>query len=75
MKPAIPSIRTVICEGSRQASKILSGLFTIWKKHGEKIGLGEDLSDNGCSNIVDDSIQSLFCKMYKHLSWYTGHTA
>lgn len=52
----------------------VSLLCTIWKKHGEKLGLGEMISD-GDSSLVDVTLQQVVAKLRRHLSWYMGHVA
>lgn len=37
--------------------------------------MSEDISNDESSKTVDDTLQSLISKLYRHLSWYTGHTA
>ena len=50
-------------------------MYTIWKKHGEKLGLGDVNSDGDSSSLVDGTLQQVVAKLRRHLSWYMGHVA
>merc|ERR1712110_135171 len=69
-KPAGPVVTRHICGGAGRAVTSLSLLYTIWKKYGEKLGLGEKPSDEDSKAMVDDTLELLVGKLRRHLNWY-----
>lgn len=53
----------------------MSRLYTIWKKYGEKLGLGAEPWNNNLTSLVDDKLEKMIGKFMRHLNWYVGHIA
>lgn len=68
-------VTQAICRGAVKAVESVSLLHTIWKKYGEKLGLGEDTLSADSSALVDATLQQVVAKLRRHLSWYMGHIA
>jgi hypothetical protein len=47
---------SVLSDGSLKVISSLAPFYSIWKKSGEKLGLGEDLTDNNSSTSVDETL-------------------
>jgi hypothetical protein len=50
------SVTEAICRGAVKAIESASLLHTIWKKYGEKLGLGEDALNADSSALVDATL-------------------
>ena len=55
-KPVELAVSQHICSGAVRTVNSLSLLYTIWKKYGEKLGLGEQPADEDSSSLVDNTL-------------------
>jgi len=53
----------------------LTRFYSLWRKYGEKIGLGADLTPFETTNLIDDKFANLVGKLHNHISWHIGMTA
>lgn len=53
----------------------LTSYYTLWRKYGEKIGLGAELTPYETTNVIDDNFSNLVGKLHNHISWHIGMTA
>lgn len=61
-------------QGSERLISELSRFYAVWKKYGEKMGLGADIEDSD-SLPFDTTLKNLVGKLHKHVSWHMGMMA
>ena len=74
LQPPAPAVRSIVFRGLAEISAACGAFYTNWRKYGKHLGLGEEITvvSSGC---VDDTLEKLIEKLFKHTSWYQGHTA
>lgn len=75
LQPPAPTIRAIIYKGLSRISTTCGAFYTNWRKYGKHLGLGEEITAAASSSCVDNTLEKLVEKLFRHVSWYQGHTA
>jgi len=54
---------------------VLSRFYALWKKNGEKMGLGEEITETSESTVLDKTFSDNFGKLHQYISWHIGMMA
>lgn len=62
-------------QGAQKLIQVLSNFYSLWQKHGEKIGIGSEIKETDDSKVLDQTFGDLIGKLHQHVSWHIGMLA
>ena len=55
--------------------QVLGKFYALWKKYGEKCGIGSEIKDTDDTSVLDKTFGDQIGKLHQHVSWHIGMMA